>query len=115
MTGFSRPEDTGRAPARAAGAVTLEFDGEAVIYHLQTGEVHRLDRVGSIVWQFVDGQTTVDELVPDLAGAFGVEPGEVRGNVEDLLARLADASLLAGGRVPSPRSGPVLLTNPPSP
>jgi PqqD family protein of HPr-rel-A system len=105
----------GDAPARAAEAVTIEFDGEALVYHRQTGEVHRLDSVGSIIWHFLDGHTTVDELVTDLSTAFEVDPSVVRGDVEDLLERLGRGFLLAGGPAPEPRLEPMLLTNPPSP
>jgi hypothetical protein len=102
-------------PRAAAEAVTVELDGEALIYHLGTGEVHRLDRVGGIVWQLLDGQTPVDVLVADLAGAFNVDPGVVRCDVEELLDRLGQAFLLADRTAPSLRPHPRLLTNPPSP
>ena len=104
-----------RSPARSPDAVTLECDGESVIYHFRTGEVHRLDRIGSIVWNLLDGQTTVDELVPDLAAAFDVDSEVVLGHVGHLLDELSRASLLAAGSVPLPPSHPRLLTNPPSP
>ncbi len=103
------------APARAAEAVTLEFDGETLVYHRQTGEVHRLDSVGSIVWRFLDGQTTVDELVTDLSAAFEVDPSVVRRDIRDLLERLRRGFLLADGPAPAAPVEHVLLTNPPSP
>lgn len=103
------------APTRAAEAVTLELDGETLVYQRRTGEVHRLDPVGSVVWRVLDGQTTVEELVKDLSAAFEVDAGVVRADVSDLLKRLGQAFLLADGPPPEPRVGPVLLTNPPSP
>jgi hypothetical protein len=109
MTSRSAP------PCASAEAVTVELDGEALIYHLGTGEVHRLDRVGAIVWQLLDGQTPVDVLVADLAAAFNVDPGVVRGDVEELLDRLGQAFLLADEPAPYARPHPLLLTNPPSP
>jgi PqqD family protein of HPr-rel-A system len=102
-------------PARAPEAVTVPLDGGTVLYHRRTGEVHRLDAVGSIVWQFLDGQNTVDELVADLAVAFEVDPGVVRGDIGNLLVRLRRAGLLADGAKPEVLTGPRLLTNPPSP
>ena len=107
-----KPND---APGRSADAVTADFDSEVVIYHRHTGEVHRLDSIGALVWRFLDGRTTVEQLVEDLSTAFGVDPGVVRTDVADLLERLGDASLLAGGPSPAPLTGPRLLTNPPSP
>lgn len=107
--------NTGHAPASSSEARTLQFDGETLIYHLRTGEVHRLDRLGSLIWQFLDGQTAVDELVADLAEAFEADPETIRSHVDELLAKMGQTSLLAGGSAPAERSGPVLLTNPPSP
>ena len=107
-----RPE---HAPRRSASAITGEFDGEAVIYHRETGEVHRLDSVGAVVWRYLDGQASVDELVTDLSSAFAVEPGTIRSDVNDLLERLSEAFLLTDGSHHVQPTGPRLLTNPPSP
>jgi hypothetical protein len=105
----------GNAPARAPEAVTLDVDGETIVYQRLTGKVHRLDRVGSVIWGCLDGQSGVDELVDDLAAAFSVEPGIVRKDVGTLLERLARNHLLADSPAPAPPAGPFLLTNPPSP
>ena len=105
----------GHAPARAAKAITLELDGETIVYQRLTGKVHRLDRVGSVIWQCLDGQSEVEELVSDLAAAFNVDPGIVGNDVGRLLERLARQHLLAGTEPTSPGAEPSLLTNPPSP
>jgi len=102
-------------PGRAPEVVTVTFDDAAVVYHLGTGEVHRLDAVGSVIWQFLDGQTSVDDLAADFGQAFEVDPDVVRGDIENLLGRLGQAGLLAGGPTPEQPSGPRRLTNPPSP
>lgn len=104
-----------RAPARAAEAATLELEGETLVYHRRTGEVHRLDAVGSIVWRFLDGRATVHELVTDLSAAFEMDAGVVRRDVDALLERLARGHLLTDGPPAEPRPEPVLLTNPRSP
>ena len=108
-----RPE---RAPSRASDAVTVEFDGETVIYHRGTGDVHRLDSIGAIVWRCLDGQSTVDELVGDLSTSFEVDRSVVQSDVAELLERLRDAFLLDRGLSPVPLlTEPRLVTNPPSP
>jgi hypothetical protein len=102
------------APTRASDAVTVDFDGDLVIYHRQTGGVHRLDSIGAIVWHCLDGRTTVEELVADLSTGFDVDPSVVRNDVVDLLERLGQAFLLAEGPTAAPLGEPQLLTNPPS-
>lgn len=109
------PDETRDAPARAETAVTLELDGEILVYLPATRDVHRLDRIGALVWNLLDGRATVDELVSDLAAAFEVDQDMVRGHVADLLHQLGAAFLLAGGPGPPPAVHPQLLTNPPSP
>lgn len=104
-----------RAPARVSDAVSVDVDGEILIYHRLTGHAHRLDPIGAIVWQYLDGETTVDALVGDLSAAFGVEQSVVQNDVAHLLERLEQAFLLADGPSPSPISEPRVLTNPPSP
>jgi len=113
-----RPRDwskTSRVPTRAADVVFLEFDGEALVYHVRTGAVHRLDRIGSVVWHLLDGEASVAELVNDLSAAFAVEPNVVRDDVLDLLERLDQAFLLVDGPAPDRPVEPSLLINPPSP
>ena len=107
-----KPTDT---PARAPETITVPLDGDTIVYHHPTGEVHRLDAVGSVVWQFLDGQTPVDDLVTDLADAFAVDRTVVRGDIDKLLERLGRAGLLADGPRLEPPGGPRTLTNPPSP
>ena len=104
-----------QVPARAPDVVTVPFEGATVVYHFGTGEVHRLDAIGSVVWHFVDGQTTVDEMVTDFAQAFEVDPDIVQGDIENLLGRLKQASLLADGPEPKSPGRSRRLTNPPSP
>jgi hypothetical protein len=102
-------------PAHAPETVTLELDGETILYQRRTGAVHRLDPVGSVVWRFLDGKTAVADLVDDLSVAFATDVDVVRDGVSTLLVQLTEASLLAGGPIPEEASEPALLTNPPSP
>lgn len=104
-----------RAPAPAAEAVTVRMGDEVLVYHRQTGQVHRLDPIGAIVWQYLDGETTIEALAGDLASAFGADPGVVQRDVVQLLGRLGQAFLLAEGPRPGPISEPHVLANPPSP
>lgn len=107
-----KPEDF---PVRAPDAHTVDFGDEVVIYQRQTGEVHRLDSIGAVVWRCLDGQTTFDELVGDLSRAFDADATVVRNDVAVLLGRLGHEFLLAGGPPSTPARGPRLVTNPPSP
>lgn len=77
-----------------AGLGDAELDGERVLWDPETGQLARLDRIGSLVWASLDGVATVGELVADLADAFGVSAEAVRADVDDLVARLSELGLV---------------------
>lgn len=93
----------------------MDCDSETVVYHLGTGEVHRLDPVGATVWRSLDGRTTIADLAAELATAFEADPDVVRADVERLVEHLGEALLLADGPTPPPPTEPAVLGNPPSP
>ncbi|MGI8686879.1 MAG: PqqD family protein [Acidimicrobiales bacterium] len=76
------------------GLGDAELDGERVLWDPATGQLARLDRIGSLVWTSLDGVTPIAELVADLADAFGAPPAAVRADVDDLLLRLSELGLV---------------------
>ncbi|MGH9282326.1 MAG: PqqD family protein, partial [Acidimicrobiales bacterium] len=95
------PVDGSWPPQGAAGLVTLEVDGELLLLDPRTDGLHRLDRLGTIIWKVLDGEGSVDELVDDLAGAFGTPAEVVRSDLEELLVKLQAAGLLHGSDPPA--------------
>ena len=105
---------------------TVTIDGERVVFDPQRGEVHQLNPVGSVIWEFLDGTATIGELVADLADAFHVAPDTVHADLVSLLTQLDEHSLLvdkdalddataqARGVDPEPPA-PTYLVDPPAP
>lgn len=89
------------APRPAPELVAVDVDGELLLLDPRTDGLHQLDRLGSIIWQVLDGEATVDELVGDLADAFEAEPGQVRLDLGELLADLRRAGALDGAPPPA--------------
>jgi outer membrane protein assembly factor BamB len=59
--------------------VSADLDGTVVVFHTGSGCYYALDPAGSLVWRFLDGDTTVRELAGDVAIALGVpEPDAER-------------------------------------
>lgn len=79
------------------GLAEAELDGERVVWDPDTGQLARLDRIGSLVWLCLDGAVTVEELSADLAHAFGMPAAVVRTEVENLLRRLSEVGLVTEG------------------
>lgn len=56
-----------RAPRRRADVITIELDGEAVLYDPVDGSMHKLNAVGAVLWRFLDGTVTLRQLGVELA------------------------------------------------
>lgn len=94
-------------PKRRADLSVRDVDGETVVLDRHLGKVHQLNRTASYVWQRCDGRTEVREIVASLARSYGVEPRDVEGDVQDVIARFEQLRLVepqVGGA--SGRTGP---------
>lgn len=80
---------------RPKGALAeAELDGERVLWDPESGRVARLDRIGTLIWAGLDGNTGIDELAAELADAFATTSETVRADVEPFVARLSDLGFL---------------------
>jgi hypothetical protein len=69
---------------------------EAVLLDEGVDRLHVLDRIGTLVWECLDGVSTLDELAADLADGFGVARSVVDADVLALVRSLGAAGLLDG-------------------
>ena len=74
--------------------VTVEIDGDAVVYDELQETTHLLNPTGAIVWGLLDGESRLDELSADLAEAFGVGVEEVLADLVALMRDLDQRGLL---------------------
>jgi len=74
--------------------VTVEIDGDAVVYDELQETAHLLNPTGAIVWKLLDGETRLDELSADLAEVFGAGVDEVLADVVLLVQELGQRGLL---------------------
>lgn len=92
-----------------------------VIFDPRTAKVHQLDPVGTIVWQLLDGEVTLGELVVDLAEVFKTPEAQVRADLAKLFEDLNEHSLIdsqsESTASPSKTLGeqPAYLQDPPAP
>ena len=77
--------------AKAPATAWRVIEGEAVILSLETKVLRGLNPVGSRVWELIDGQRSVEEIVGVIVEEFDVAPQEaardVRGFVQEILDR----------------------------
>lgn len=79
---------------RRAEVVEVEVDGETVIYEPSGQTLHHLDPIATVIWQQLDGTLSTDELVEELAAAFGAPPEVVGRDVATLIETLQANGLL---------------------
>lgn len=73
------------------------IDDEVVIVKLDTGEFFSLSGTAAAAWRLIDGNRGRDALVAALAGQFAADEKNVAEDIDDLLSRLRETGLLAGG------------------
>jgi PqqD family protein of HPr-rel-A system len=78
---------------------TLPFqrlDEEAIVVDPRTREVHLLNETGARIWELLEEESTVDELVEALADEYeGAAPDALRAEVEGFIADLGGKGLVA--------------------
>lgn len=107
-------------PHPRADVSCVELDGEMVMSAPgEDGEstqfdVHWLDRTAAIIWNCLDGATSLDELADDLSAAFSTSRDVVLSDVVELARTLGRRGLLEGvAREQPPRRVPPQLTSVP--
>ena len=70
-------------------------DDEVVVMHLGSGDFFSLKDSAKAIWDYIDGARSRDDIVADLCQDYDVAAGQIAPEVDDFLARLGDAGLLA--------------------
>ena len=98
LTDYSR-ERVGRAihgrPLRRRDVTIHELDGEGLIFDARTTDTHRLNETALCIWHACDGTRNVQQIAELLTEQFDVEMDEAHAHVEQFLATLQDAGLVA--------------------
>jgi hypothetical protein len=88
-----RPESSDPSPA--PGTAFAGFVGSgAVVHDYRRSQAVVLDQLGSLVWQLLDGHTTIDELAADLAKHFEAPAKTIAADVAMLCNELSDQGFL---------------------
>lgn len=104
-----------RSPRRRPEVESVDVEGELVLWDPAGRSVHRLDPVGSLLWPFLDGESTVEELAADAAAVWSIPVDAAETAICALVEQLDEAGLLGGAVDVEPRPSPAYLVDPPSP
>jgi PqqD family protein of HPr-rel-A system len=81
-------------PIARADVEHVVVDGEVVVYDERDGTLHHLNATATLVWQCCDGRGAVDDLVGELADAYGAPRERIASDVHALLGDLRRRGLL---------------------
>ena len=88
------------------------IDGELIIIRLSDGTYYSMEKVGTTVWEMIDGGTDLSTLVREVASRYGAAVAEVEGDVAALLRQLIEECLVlpSDGALPAAPPAPSATT-----
>lgn len=69
-------------------------EDQVLLINLATGDYYSLDSVGSLIWQRIDGQHTVEDLVDSVCQEYEADRTQIVDDVLRLAEQLTDEGLL---------------------
>ncbi len=84
-----------RIPTHHPRTASRVFSGEAVIITPAENTVRMFNPVGSRIWELMDGQRSVGQIVDALVDEYDVEPERAERTTLDFFAMLEEKELVA--------------------
>ncbi len=81
-------------PSKEKSILSHEIDDQVVLVLPLTGKVKVLNQVGAFIWDKIDGQTTLVELIKAVANTFDVEPQMAEQDVITFLKDLQQKEMI---------------------
>lgn len=88
--------DESFVPVRGDGILALDAGDETVLYHQESGGLHRLNPTGALIWHCCDGSTSLSVLIDELSEAYRAERPSMAAQVVDIVRSLGRMNLLRG-------------------
>jgi len=79
--------------------VTRNISGETIIVPVEghvgdLDSIYTLNEVGSVIWELLDGRTSIEQIVAAVCSRYEVAPEEARRDVTELIDSLEKAGLI---------------------
>ena len=75
-------------------AVWRVIDGDVVLLIPEEATLHALTGCGSRVWELVEGETTILDIVEQICDEYEVEPGRARDEITQFIDKLIAMNLV---------------------
>jgi hypothetical protein len=83
-------------PKLREGVELVALADEAVLFEPDSGQLHQLDQIATLVCSCFDGESSITALVDDLAAGFAADREVIEEDVLALMRRLGELGLLTG-------------------
>lgn len=81
-------------PRRNQDVLGKTVDDETVLVMPQKGQVKVLNEVGAVVWEMIDGRTTIDQIVEEICTQFHVERLTAERDITKFISDLVDREIV---------------------
>ena len=71
-----------------------DLDGEKVMMNLDKGEYFMMNEVGSRIWELIEGNTPIVNIIETLTNEYDVDEETCENTVMEFLGRLKNADLI---------------------
>ena len=72
-----------------------DLDGEKVMMNLDKGEYFMMNEVGSRIWELIEGNTSIVNIIETLTNEYEVDEEICKDTVVEFLGRLNNAELIS--------------------
>ncbi len=79
---------------RSGSAISRVIDGEVVVLLPDEGMIHALKGCGSRVWELIEEETPILEIVQKICAEYEVEPQKAREEIDEFVHKLAAMKLV---------------------
>ena len=90
------------------------MDGESVIINLNTGFYYSLDQVGAEIWEAIQHQSTVGDIIANLMNRYSGQNGDVTDAVSELTDELVKEGLVVQVPEGEPNTTPMTPSSSPA-
>jgi len=81
-------------PYRNVRVATRTIEGEAVAVSPDDSTLHSFNRVGTLIWEMADGQTSIEAIVDGVISRFEVDREQALADVDAFCGELVEKEIL---------------------
>jgi hypothetical protein len=70
------------------------IDGEAVFVNLETGIYYSIDKIGALIWSFIENEMPMGQIIDTIAGRCDGSSKDVEYGMNQLVTKLSDEKLI---------------------